>query len=103
MLKPVVSDSRADIFKAGKELLEFPGQYIKNILPLGISPRTVNGLSMTPFGRRPVTIKLGKAEYKDNFHIILYIPRSIQVTLCCGRLLRIYAYCLQVTPILSMG
>ena len=41
----VLPDSGADISAAGQEVLEFLGQHI-NILPSGINPRTVNGLSM---------------------------------------------------------
>jgi len=34
-----------------------------------LSPKTVNGLSMTPLGRVPVTIQLGQAQYEDELHI----------------------------------
>ena len=38
-------------------------------LYLQVSPRTVNGLSMTPLGKVPITIKLGEAAYHDDWHI----------------------------------
>jgi len=65
----VLPDSGADISAAGQEVLELLGQHIDNILPSGINPRTVNGMSMIPLGKVPVTIKLGKTTYKDDLHI----------------------------------
>ena len=65
----VLPDSGADISAAGQEVLELLGQHIDNILPSGINPRTVNGTSMIPLGKVPVTIKLGKTTYKDDLHI----------------------------------
>ena len=65
----VLPDSGADISAAGQEVLEFLGQHVDNILPSHISPRTVNGLTMTPLGKVPVTITLGKQMYQDNLHI----------------------------------
>ena len=65
----VLPDSGADISAAGQDVLAILGQHISNILPSSISPRTVNGLSMMPLGKVPVTIQLGKATYKDDLHI----------------------------------
>ena len=62
----VLPDPRADISATGKEVLEYLGHHIDNIPPSHISPRTVNGLSMTPLGKVPVTIKLGKQIYQDD-------------------------------------
>ena len=62
-------DSGADISAAGQEVLEFLGQHFDNILPSRISPRTVNGITMTPLGRVPITIKLGRQTCRDNLHI----------------------------------
>ena len=44
----VLPDSGADISTAGQEVLEYLGHQVDNIPPSYISPRTVNGLSMTP-------------------------------------------------------
>ena len=65
----VLPDSGADISAAGQGTMKILGQHIDNLLPSNISPRTVNGTSMTPLGRIPVTIQLGEAMYKDNLHI----------------------------------
>ena len=65
----VLPDSGADISAAGQEVLEFLGQHVNNILPSHISLRTVNGITMTPLGRVPITIKLGRQTCQDNLHI----------------------------------
>ena len=65
----VLPDSGADISTAGQEVLEFLGQHVDNILPSRISPRTVNGITMTPLGRVPITIKLGRQTCRNNLHI----------------------------------
>ena len=65
----VLSDSGADISATGQDVLTILGQHIDNIVPSSISPRTVNGLSMTLLGKVPVTIQLGKAMYKDDLHV----------------------------------
>ena len=56
----VLPDSGADISAAGQEVLAYLGHQVDNIPPSYISPRTVNGLSMSPLRKVPVTIKLGK-------------------------------------------
>ena len=65
----VLPDSGADISAAGQKVLKILGQHVDNILPSDINPRTVNGLSMTPLGRLPVTITLGTKTYQDDLHI----------------------------------
>ena len=65
----VLPDSGADISAAGQKVLEILGQHVDNILPSDINPRTVNGLSITPLGRLPVTITLGTKTYQDDLHI----------------------------------
>ena len=65
----VLPDSGADISAAGQGILKVLGQHIDDILPSNISPRTVNGTSMIPLGRVPVTIQLAKAVYEDDLHI----------------------------------
>ena len=65
----VLPDSGADISAAGQGVLKVLGQQTDDILPSNISPRTVNGTSMTPLGRVPVTIQLCKAVYEDDLHI----------------------------------
>jgi len=65
----VLPDSGADISAAGPEVLAKMGHHKDNILTSNITPRTVNGLSMTPLGRVPVTMQLGQVKYEDNLHI----------------------------------
>jgi len=65
----VLPDSGADISAVGQDVLTLLGQHVGNIPPSSISPRTINGLSMMPLGKVPVTIQLGKAIYKDDLHI----------------------------------
>ena len=65
----VLPDSGADISAAGQEMLQTLGHHIDNILPSHISPRTVNGSSMVPLGKIPITIQLGALKYKDELHI----------------------------------
>ena len=65
----VLPDSGADISKAGQQVLSSIGHHIDHILTSKITPKTVNGLSMTPLGRIPVTIRLGQATYEDDIHI----------------------------------
>ena len=65
----VLPDSGADISAAGQEMLQTLGHHTANILPSNISPRTVNGSSMVPLGKIPITIQLGALKYKDELHI----------------------------------
>ena len=65
----VLPDSGADISAAGQEMLQTLGHHIDNILPSHISPRMVNGSSMVPLGKIPITIQLGALKYKDELHI----------------------------------
>ena len=54
----VLPDSRVDISAAGLEVLSSMGHHVDNILTSNITPKTVNGLSMKPLGKVPVTIQL---------------------------------------------
>jgi len=65
----VLPDSGADISAARQEVLELLGQHIDNMLPSGINPGTVNGMSMITLGKVPVTIKLEKTTYMDDLQI----------------------------------
>lgn len=59
----MLPDLEADISAAGQEVLELQGQHIDNILPSGINPGAVNGTSIIPLKKVPVTIKLGEITY----------------------------------------
>ena len=62
-------DSGADISVAGKPLLEHLHEHPDNLLPSDVTPRAVNGTTMRPIGKLPVTLSLGTWEYTDDFHI----------------------------------
>ena len=72
----VLPNSEADILAATKEVLEFLCQHNDNILS-SVNPRTVNGLSMIPLGRVPVTITLGEKTYHDDLHIYPGVPGAL--------------------------
>ena len=55
-------------------ILSPTGQHFIDIL----TPKTVNGLNMTPLGRVPVTISLDQARY-DDIHIYPGIARALYV------------------------
>ena len=62
-------DSGADICVAGTALLQQLNEHPDNLLPSTITPRAVNGASMHPIGRLPVTLSLGPQTHTDDFHI----------------------------------
>ena len=65
----MLPDSGADISAAGQEILYHLGHHVNNLLPSGISPRAVNGTTMTPLGKIPVTLQLGRRSCKNDLHI----------------------------------
>ena len=65
----MLPDSGADISAAGKEILDYLGEHIDNLPPSGITPRAVNGSTMQPLGKLPVTLRLGDKQYQDDIHI----------------------------------
>ena len=66
----VLPDSGAEVSAAGKDILEYLDYHPHNLLPLTIVPRTVNGSSMLPIGRIPITIHLEGKQCTDDLHII---------------------------------
>ena len=65
----MLPDSGADISAVGQELLHHLGHHVDNLLPSSISPRAVNGTTMIPLGKIPVTLQLGSQGSKDDLHI----------------------------------
>ena len=65
----MLPDSGADISAAGQELLHHLGHHVDNLLPSSISPRAVNGTTMIPLGKIPVTLQLGSQSCKDDLHV----------------------------------
>ena len=65
----MLPDSGADISAAGQEILHLLGHHADNIQPSGISPRAVNGTTMSPLGKIPVTLQLGGRSCQDDLHI----------------------------------
>ena len=66
---PVLPDSGADISVAGPDVLKSLNDHPDNLLPSSVKPRAVNGTSMSPIGKLPVSISLGDTEYSDVLHI----------------------------------
>ena len=62
-------DSGADISVAGLRAVQQLGDHKDNLLPSGITPKTVGGHRMSPVGRLPLNITLGDTTYKDELHI----------------------------------
>ena len=62
-------DSGADICVGGAALLHQLNEHPANLLPSTITPRAVNGTTMKPVGKLPVTLTLGAHTYTDDFHI----------------------------------
>ena len=65
----MLPDSGADISAAGREILTRLGEHVDNLPPSGITPQTVNGSTMQPLGKLPVTLRLGDKQYQDDIHI----------------------------------
>ena len=65
----VLPDSGADISAAGQEFMKHLGQHRDNLVPSAVTPRTVNGSCMKPWGKIPVTIQLGNQIYREDIHI----------------------------------
>ena len=54
----VLPDSGAEITAAGTEILDYLDHHPDNFLPSTVIPRAVNGSSIMPIGRIPITIYL---------------------------------------------
>ena len=74
---PVLPDSGADISVAGPSMLEKLNEHPDNLLPSNVRPRAVNGNTMTPIGKLPVTISLGRVTYSDEVHIYLQVRNTL--------------------------
>lgn len=68
-LVQVLPDSGADVSVAGLAFLNSLSEPQGNLLHSDVKPRAVNGMTMSPMGKLPVTMSLGSAEYSDEFHI----------------------------------
>ena len=65
----VLPDSGAEISIAGHQLLHSLNEHRDNLLPSNMSPRAVNGSSMNPIRKLPVTLRLGDNSVSEEFHI----------------------------------
>jgi len=65
----MLPDSGADISATGRELLMLLGEHVDNIPPSGITPQAVNGMTMKPLGKLPVTLHLGDKQYCSNIRL----------------------------------
>jgi len=61
--------SGTDISATGRELLMLLGEHVDNIPPTGITPQAVNGMTMKPLDKLPVTLCLGDKQYRNDVHI----------------------------------
>ena len=62
-------DSGADICVAGTAFLQQLREHPDNLLPSVITPRAINGTTMSPIGKLPITLSIGERAYTDDFHI----------------------------------
>ena len=62
-------DSGADISVAGLAMLECLNEHPDNLLSSSVTPRAVNGSTMSPIGKLPLSLTLSPTEYTDEFHI----------------------------------
>ena len=75
MVKVIISghqvhpNASGDTSAAGQELLHHLGHHVDNLLPSGISPRAMNGITMIPVGKIPVTLQSGNRSCKDDLHV----------------------------------
>ena len=73
----VLPDLGADISVAGLSTLKWLQEHGDNLLPSGITPHAVNGTSMRPMGRIPVTLQLKGISYEENLHIYPEVSGTI--------------------------
>ena len=73
----VLPDSGADISVAGVTILSHVNELQGNLLPSNLHPRAVNGTSMKPIGRLPVTLTLEGVSYEEDFHIYPQVTGTI--------------------------
>ena len=59
---PVLPDSGADISVAGLAMLECLNEHPDNLLSSSVTPRAVNGSTMSPIGKLPLSLTLGPTE-----------------------------------------
>jgi len=65
----MLPDSDADLSAVGREFLTRLGEHVDNLPSFGITPQAVNGATMTPLGKLPVTLCLGNKQIQDEVHI----------------------------------
>ena len=56
----VLPDSGVDVSAADQKTLSILGHHVDNLLPASVSPRAVNGTTLIPWGKIPVTLQLGR-------------------------------------------
>ena len=101
----VLPDSGAEITAAGKDILKYLDHHPHNLLPSTIAPRTVNGSSMSPIGRIPITIHLEGKQCTDDLHVIPGIKGCViswQASKCLGILPAHYPNPTKAEPNITM-
>ena len=98
-------DSGVEITAAGKDILKYLDHHPHNLLPSTIVPRTVNGSSMSPIGRIPITIHLEGKQCTDDLHVIPGIKGCViswQASKCLGILPAHYPNPTKAEPNITM-
>ena len=65
----ILPDSGADISVAGPSTLTQLHEHPDNLLPSGLTHWAVNGTSMHPLGKLPVTLELEGVKYTEDSHM----------------------------------
>ena len=73
----VLPDSGADISVAGIATLNRLNEFQDNLLPSKLIPRAVNGTSMQPIGKLPVTLSLEGVSHQEDLHIYPQVTGTI--------------------------
>ena len=76
-LLDLLPDSGADISVAGIGTLSRLNELQDNLLPSKLTPQAVNGTSMQPIGKLPVTLSLEGVSHKEEFHIYPQVAGTI--------------------------
>ena len=83
----VLPDSGTEITAAGTEIFDCLDHHPDNLLPSTVIPRAVNGSSMIPIGRIPITKYLQGKQCTDDLHIIPGVKGCViswEVSKCLG-------------------
>ena len=75
----VLPDSGVDISVAGLAMLHSLNEHPDNLEPSSVTPRAINGTTMSPIGKLQVCLSLWPTEYTDDFHIPANLAQLVPV------------------------